>query len=73
MRLLNNLELYIVCHNKESFDLFHSINVDAPNLLLFKFILVGEHLEFLDWLPKERSVVANLLPNNIEKHTTLLT
>lgn len=66
-----DLEIYIVYHDKASFDLFQENNkhIDTSK---FKFILVGEY-DIVSEYVKENHIVASFLPNNIEKHKSLLT
>lgn len=67
---MNNLELYVVCHNKESFDYFVQLNPTVHKR--FKYILVGNYKEKPDWFVKN-GIIANLLADNIEEFKTLLT
>jgi hypothetical protein len=70
---MNNLEIYIVCHNKESYELFNKNNSHI-DISKFKFILVGDY----NWREEvfssdQNKIIANFLPDNIENHKSLLT
>jgi hypothetical protein len=70
---VSDLSIYIVCHDKASYELFRENNRDI-DISKFKFILVGDY----DWVGESftedsNNIVASFLPDNIEKHKTLLT
>lgn len=69
---MNNVEIFIICHDRPSYEWFVKNNRDVPNFDKFRYVLVGDHTVLPDYMPKN-TIVCNLLKNNIEKHKTLLT
>lgn len=71
MNLVGNIEIYIVCHDRKSYDWFidHNKHIDISK---FKFILVGEYEEVGTPFTDE-NIVASFYPDNIEQHKSLLT
>jgi hypothetical protein len=65
------LSIYIIYHDKTSFDLFQENNkhIDTSN---FKFILVGDW-DGIGAIANDEHIVACRYPNNIEKNKSLLT
>lgn len=66
------MNIFVVCHNKESYETFVSNNRNVIDVSKVTFILVGSHMEHYEWLPSN-SYVSNLCPLNIEQHNKLLT
>lgn len=71
MNSVENFEVYIVCHDKQSYELFKENNKHI-NISKFKFILVGEY-DFVSEQFNDNNIVASFLPVNIEKYNSLLT
>jgi hypothetical protein len=69
---MNNLEIYIVCHDRKSYELFKENNKHI-DISKFKFILVGDYNWDESFLYDQNNIIANLLLDNIEKHKSLLT
>lgn len=71
MENIKELDIYIVCHNHESFELFKENNKHI-DISKFKFILVGKW-EGVSEEFKNNHIVASFLPDNIERFDKLLT
>jgi hypothetical protein len=71
---MNNLEIYIVCHNRKSYELFKENN-KSVDINKFKFILVGDEYNWRgeSFSNYQNKIIANFLPDNIERHKSLLT
>lgn len=68
---MNELNIYIVCHNKDSYQWFKENNKHI-DISKFKFILVGEWDGISEDMYDD-CIIASFLPNNIEKYKSLLT
>lgn len=69
---MDNLEIYIICHDRASYEWFVENNRNVSNFDKYKYVLVGNHSEVPDYMPKG-TIVPNLLKKNIENYPTLLT
>lgn len=68
---IKTLDIFIVCHNQQSLELFKENNKHI-DISKFKFILVG-NWEGVGEEFKEEHIVASFLPDNIERFEKLLT
>jgi hypothetical protein len=69
--MAEDLSIYIVYHDKASFELFQENNKNIDTFK-FQYILVGEW-DSVGNIANEEHIIACKYPNNIEKHRTLLT
>lgn len=68
---MSKLEIYIVYHDQESFELFQKNNehIDTSR---FKFILVGDYNQ-VGGYNHDNHIISSFLPDNIERFESLLT